>query len=112
VFVYGIAAQEVADAYRAAARNRAVPVAEVPDGPDVEADPEQRAMREETTSRLAELLHVLPAKQRQILVLRVVAGLSADETADAIGSTPGAVRIAQHRALAHLWLTAARWDLT
>jgi RNA polymerase sigma-70 factor (ECF subfamily) len=38
-------------------------------------------------------------KQREILVLRVVVGLSAEETAIAVGSTPGAVRVAQHRAL-------------
>src|SRR6202045_2755164 len=63
-FVYGIAAHKVADAHRAAARNRAEPVAEVPDEPELEAGPEQRAMRDETTARMAELLQVLPAKQR------------------------------------------------
>jgi RNA polymerase sigma-70 factor (ECF subfamily) len=44
----------------------------------------------------------LPPKQREILVLRVVVGLSAEETADAVNSTPGAVRVAQHRALSRL----------
>ncbi|HEY0808031.1 MAG TPA: sigma-70 family RNA polymerase sigma factor, partial [Pseudonocardiaceae bacterium] len=87
------------------------PVAEVPDEPEIEAGPEQRAMRDEMTTRMAALLQVLPAKQREILVLRVVVGLSAEETADAVGSTPGAVRVAQHRALARLRLTASRWDL-
>lgn len=101
-FVYGITAHKVADAHRAVARNRAEPVAEVPDGPDAEAGPEQRAMRMEMSSRMAELLQVLPVKQRDILVLRVVVGLSAEETAEAVGSTPGAVRVAQHRALARL----------
>ena len=48
------------------------------------------------------LLQVLPAKQREILILRVVVGLSAEETAEAVDSTPGAVRVAQHRALARL----------
>jgi RNA polymerase sigma-70 factor (ECF subfamily) len=110
-FVYGIAAHKVADAHRAAARNRAEPVAEVPDEPELDAGPEQRAMRLEMTSQMAELLKVLPAKQREILVLRVVVGLSAEETADAVGSTPGAVRVAQHRALARLRSAAARWDL-
>ena len=47
-------------------------------------------------------LSLLPIKQREILVLRVVVGLSAEETAAAVGSTPGAVRVAQHRALARL----------
>lgn len=110
-FVYGIAAHKVADAHRAAARNRAEPVAEVPDEPELDAGPEQRAMRVEMTSRMAELLQVLPAKQREILVLRVVVGLSAEETADAVGSTPGAVRVAQHRALARLRTAASHWDL-
>jgi RNA polymerase sigma-70 factor (ECF subfamily) len=44
----------------------------------------------------------LPAKQREILILRVVVGLSAEETAAAVGSTTGAVRVAQHRALSRL----------
>jgi RNA polymerase sigma-70 factor (ECF subfamily) len=48
------------------------------------------------------MLHRLPDRQREILVLRVAVGLSAEETAAAVGSTPGAVRVAQHRALARL----------
>lgn len=48
------------------------------------------------------LMGMLPDKQREILVLRVVVGLSAEETAEAVGSTPGAVRVAQHRALSRL----------
>ncbi|MEU9690166.1 sigma factor-like helix-turn-helix DNA-binding protein, partial [Amycolatopsis japonica] len=52
--------------------------------------------------RMSQLLRVLPDKQREIVVLRVVVGLSAEETAEAVGSTPGAVRVAQHRALARL----------
>jgi RNA polymerase sigma-70 factor (ECF subfamily) len=101
-FVYGIAAHKVADAHRVVARNRSEPVADVPDEPDEQAGPEQQAMRGELTHEMAELLKILPAKQRQIVVLRVVAGLSAEETADAVGSTPGAVRVAQHRALSRL----------
>jgi RNA polymerase sigma-70 factor (ECF subfamily) len=110
-FVYGIAAHKVADAHRAAARNRAEPVAQVPDEPAVDGGPEQLAMRGELSGRMAGLLRVLPAKQREILVLRVVVGLSAEETADAVGSTPGAVRVAQHRALVRLRVVAPDWDL-
>ena len=47
-------------------------------------------------------MQVLPEKQREILILRIVVGMSAEETAEAVGSTPGAVRVAQHRALAKL----------
>lgn len=51
---------------------------------------------------MGELLEILPEKQREILVLRLVVGMSAEETAEAVGSSPGAVRVAQHRALAKL----------
>jgi RNA polymerase sigma-70 factor (ECF subfamily) len=101
-FVYGIASHKVIDAHRAATRNRAEPVADVPDSVEVADGPEQRALRIEMTGEMARLLDQLPDKQREILLLRVVVGLSADETAEAVGSTPGAVRVAQHRALARL----------
>jgi RNA polymerase sigma-70 factor (ECF subfamily) len=101
-FVYGIAAHKVIDAHRASARNRSEPVAEIPDATESTDGPEQRALRLELSGEMGRLLDQLPDKQREILVLRVVVGLSAEETADAVGSTPGAVRVAQHRALARL----------
>lgn len=101
-FVYGIAQHKVADAHRAAARNRSEPVSEVPDEPEGDVGPEQRAIQGELNERMTQLLRILPEKQREIVVLRVVVGLSAEEAADAVGSTPGAVRVAQHRALARL----------
>ena len=101
-FVYGIASHKVIDAHRAATRNRSEPVADVPDAMEVADGPEQRALRIELSSEMGKLLDTLPEKQREILVLRVVVGLSAEETAEAVGSTPGAVRVAQHRALARL----------
>jgi DNA-directed RNA polymerase specialized sigma24 family protein len=48
------------------------------------------------------LLESVSERQREILHLRVVVGLSVEETAEAVGSTPGAVRVAQHRALNRL----------
>jgi RNA polymerase sigma-70 factor (ECF subfamily) len=101
-FVYGIAAHKVADAHRAAARNRADPTDVVPERLSLEAGPEQRTMEADSAARMNTLLRVLPEKQREILILRVVVGLSAEETATAVGSTAGAVRVAQHRALARL----------
>ena len=56
----------------------------------------------ESSARMNKLLSVLPEKQREILILRVVVGMSAEETAEAVGSTAGAVRVAQHRALSRL----------
>ena len=101
-FVYGIAAHKVADAHRAVARNRAEPTDDVPERATADLGPEQMAIDADSAARLSALLDLLPAKQREILILRVVVGLSAEETADAVGSSPGAVRVAQHRALARL----------
>lgn len=101
-FVYGIAGHKVADAFRSSARNRAEPVPEVPDTPDEADGPEAQMMRVELAGQMATLLDMLPEKQREIIRLRVVVGLSAEETAEAVNSTPGAVRVAQHRALSRL----------
>ncbi len=101
-FVYGIAAHKVADSHRAAGRNRADATDTLPDRPSTTAGPEQMAMDAESSARMNALLAGLPEKQREIIILRVVVGMSAEETAEAVGSTPGAVRVAQHRALAKL----------
>jgi RNA polymerase sigma-70 factor (ECF subfamily) len=51
---------------------------------------------------MTELLATLPEPQGEILRLRIAAGLSAEETAQVLGMSAGAVRVAQHRALARL----------
>lgn len=101
-FVYGIAAHKIADAHRAASRNKSDPTDVVPERFSLEAGPEQMAINSESSAQMDRLLGVLPDKQREILILRVVVGMSAEETAEAVGSTAGAVRVAQHRALARL----------
>jgi RNA polymerase sigma-70 factor (ECF subfamily) len=106
-FVYGIASHKVADAHRSAARNWAEPVAEVPDTATASDGPEQRALDSEAGARMAALLDTLPERQREILVLRLVVGMTAEETAAAVGGTAGAVRVAQHRGLAKLKETLA-----
>jgi RNA polymerase sigma-70 factor, ECF subfamily len=101
-FVYGIAAHKVTDAFRAIGRNRAEPVADIPDAPLAHDGPEYHLLQVELTERLGALLHLLTPRQREVLVLRIAVGLSAEETAQAVGSTPGAVRVTQHRALNRL----------
>ena len=101
-FVYGICAHKVADAHRAAARSRSLPVAQVPDSPSLDCGPEQSAVDHSTASLIDELLSTLPETSQEIIRLRVVVGLSAEETAEALGMTAGAVRVSQHRALAKL----------
>jgi RNA polymerase sigma-70 factor (ECF subfamily) len=100
-FVYGIAAHKVVDARRSAARNRTEPIP-VPDTTDLANGPETQVINGDLAGRMTRLLECVSEKQREILHLRVVVGLSAEETAEVVGSTPGAVRVAQHRALNRL----------
>ncbi len=105
-FVFGIASHKIADAHRASAKNRSEPMSELPDVQETSAGPEERAVLDDLSARMGGLLRTLPERQREILVLRVVLGMSADEAAEAIGSTAGAIRVAQHRALTQLRKTA------
>lgn len=101
-FVYGIAHNKVADAHRAYSRDMSNPTDQVPDAVFEGGSPEEFTLVADGSNRVKELLDVLSDKAREILILRVFVGLSAEETAEAVGSTPGAVRVAQHRALAQL----------
>lgn len=102
-FVYGIAAHKVVDAQRAAIRNAAVTSAAVmPDEPDGAPGPEQRAVATDLARRLSALLTCLSDTQREIVLLRVAVGLTADEVGSIVGMSPAAVRVAQSRALARL----------
>ncbi|NUS71937.1 MAG: sigma-70 family RNA polymerase sigma factor [Corynebacteriales bacterium] len=101
-YVFGIASHKVTDAHRRAARDLSSPVDEVPDSVDTEQGPEASAMAAATSVQLQKLLNVLPESHRDVLILRVIVGMSAEETGQMLGMSPGAVRVTQHRALAKL----------
>jgi RNA polymerase sigma-70 factor (ECF subfamily) len=107
-FVYGIASNKVVDAFRAAGRDRSAPTEDVPDEQDAGRGPEQAALHNSMATDLRTLLDELPTHHREILVLRIALGMSAVETAHAVGSTAGAVRVMQHRALSRLRELARR----
>ncbi len=98
-FVYGISANKVADAFRRAQQQPAYPVAEFPDQPSTAAGPEEMALVSERRRATRELMKVLAPAHREVLVMRIVLGWTAAQTAEAIGTSPGVVRVMQHRAL-------------
>lgn len=104
-FVYAIASNKLVDAHRAAARTLADPVAELPERRSADPGPEHRAESSSVARTMAGLLVTLPETQQEILRLRIAVGLSAEETADVLDMTAGAVRVAQHRALQRLRAT-------
>ncbi|MFJ6214409.1 RNA polymerase sigma factor ShbA [Streptomyces sp. NPDC092296] len=112
-FVYGIAAHKIADLQRAAMRgpaSTAVPADVLPETADEALGPEERALLSSDAAWARELLACLPRRQRELVLLRVAAGLTAEETGEVLGMSPGAVRVAQHRALTRLRALAGQAD--
>jgi RNA polymerase sigma-70 factor, ECF subfamily len=105
-FVFAIAAHKVADAARGAARSP-LPVPVLPDLPDWRPGPEEMVIAGVEASQLRILLAHLPDGQRRLLLLRVASGLSAQDAGYVLDMSPGAVRVAQHRALLTLRALAA-----
>jgi RNA polymerase sigma-70 factor (ECF subfamily) len=102
-FVFRIAANKVADAQRAALRHLSLSsVDALPDRPDAAPGPEQQAVATDDARRLSSLLRQLSPTHREIVVLRVAAGLPAEEVGGVLGMSAAAVRMAQSRALARL----------
>jgi RNA polymerase sigma-70 factor (ECF subfamily) len=100
-FVYGIAARKVADALRALHRHP-IPTDDLPETATDDPSPEDHAIFVSQVEAANVLLDRLPENLREIMLLRVAAGLTAEETGAALGMTAGAVRVAQHRALSRM----------
>lgn len=101
-FVFGIARNKVFDYHRKASREQHAQLDEAPEIADRRPGPESAALCNERNAQVGALLHTLTDRQREVLAYRVAVGYSADETATAMSSTPGAVRVTQNRALTKL----------
>ena len=109
-FAYKVAANAVADVCRGAWRHPMEPLEEHHDGPDPGIGPYEHALQVELRGVLRRVLRTLPLRLREVLVLRVALGLSVRATAEVLGISGGAVRIAQHRALTRLRRATAERD--
>lgn len=67
-----------------------------------EADPEGEADAAAAEDRLQEALRRLPAKQREVFLLRAQQAISYQEIAQVLGTTPGAARVHYHHAVKRL----------
>lgn len=101
-YVFGIAARQTAMAYRSSGRRHEQVTNQLPDPADPSAGPAELAERRAGAGWVRSLVAALPEQQQNIVLMRVAGGLSAEEVAAALGMTAGAVRVAQHRALARL----------
>ena len=98
-WLYGIARNVVHEQLRARQRtlrlvhdDRAAP----------EGGPEERAVAADETAAMRAAFDRLGPDDREVLELRVQGGLSSEETGSLLGKNPGAVRMAQARALQRL----------
>ncbi|PZS08996.1 MAG: RNA polymerase subunit sigma [Acidimicrobiales bacterium] len=99
-FVFKIASHKLADAGRSAARSRTQPYEQVPDrAASADSGPEARVLESAEVQRIRKLMAALPETHREVVVLRTLVGLSAEETGQALGMKAGAVRVTQHRAM-------------
>lgn len=100
-WVFGIARHVAADLQRLASkgRGRPTPPSVDPTPPDPPGD---TLLRRDEHAALRKAFEQLDEKDREVLELRVVAGLSAEQVAAVLGKRAGAVRMAQSRALANL----------
>ncbi len=64
--------------------------------------PAELVERDESAAGVRALLDSLPPTQRDVLMLRVIAGLNCAETAEALGLTAGSVRVLQYRGMTAL----------
>lgn len=69
------------------------------DLPAVGLDPEAQLIKKNTLERVATAIQALSPSHQQVLTLRLLLGLSHNETADIMERSAGAVRVMQHRAL-------------
>jgi RNA polymerase sigma-70 factor, ECF subfamily len=65
-------------------------------------DPETHAVTTSDTEAALALLGKLPPDQAEVVLLRVVGGLTVEDVAKIVGKKPGTVRVLQHRALKRL----------
>ena len=112
-WLFTIARHRAADWGRSRARRQTVPVADL-EAPERLSAPDTADVALERMATRAALTAVaaLPRDQAEIIMLRVVAGLDTSLVADIVGKSPGAVRVAAHRALRRLAQTADRAGVT
>jgi RNA polymerase sigma-70 factor, ECF subfamily len=104
-WVFGIARRVAADHYRKKAQRRrqGIAAARVARGPDHSGDPTTDGLcLDDDRAQIRRLFDALSPAEREILELRVVAGLSSEQVGMVLDKAPGAVRTAQSRALGRL----------
>jgi RNA polymerase sigma-70 factor (ECF subfamily) len=98
-WLFTIAHRRVGDHFRRLYRRRETALEEAVERAGTTADPEEEAIDAADRAEMASAFQALRPDEQEVLALRVLAGLSAVQVGAVLGKSPGAVRVAQHRAL-------------
>ncbi len=102
-WTFTIARRRLLDLRRREARRRTDPVPiDALDGLNGSRDSESEALAAISIKAALARLATLPQPQAEVVLLRVLAGLDAEQVGAILGKPPGTVRVLQHRALARL----------
>jgi len=102
-WLFTMARRKVIDRLRYESRHPEWPIADIGplDRPSSD-DTSAAALEGISTEAALALIATLPREQAEIIMLRVVVGMEAADVARIVGKSPGAVRVAAHRALRSL----------
>lgn len=98
-WVFTIAHRRLVDERRRRGRGRSDPHDPATIPAETSSSSESVALAGLDTEQVEEMLSVLTADQRSVVLLRILAGLSVKETAGVLGKGESAVKVLQHRAV-------------
>jgi RNA polymerase sigma factor (sigma-70 family) len=98
-WVFVIAHRRLIDSWRAAGKRVRTAPLEEPIGNATGGNAEDEAIERMTTAEVLSAFGRLTEDQRAVLALRIIGGLSAEQTAEVLGRRAGAVRALQYRGL-------------
>lgn len=104
-WLYRIARNLLIDHYRKQERHPAVPLDHAAQLTDESHNPVALVEQQLTLERVQAALEELDPSQREVVILRFLAGLSLKEVAATLDKTVAAVKSLQHRGLVHLRVT-------
>jgi RNA polymerase sigma-70 factor, ECF subfamily len=108
-WIFTIARRRLLDDRRRVIRRRTDPTdAARLDRNDPAADTQAEALGRIDSATAIRRIMELPPEQAEVVLLRVVAGLSAEDVASMLNKTAGNIRVIQHRALTQLARQAER----
>jgi RNA polymerase sigma-70 factor (ECF subfamily) len=101
-WLYTIAGNLVSDHHRKNGTRAALTIEQIEALPSEDTGPVEAAEKQFFIRQVRAALDDLKPQQREVLILRFIVGLPLGEVASVTGKSIGAVKIAQHRALAAL----------